>query len=79
MNKLLVVVTAATLHAWSVPAAAQQPAKDANVARALAKAEQTLVMAQCRLDWLKANASAPRTSPAYFSFMAECLTRTATD
>jgi hypothetical protein len=46
--------------------------------RASAKAEQSLVMASCKLDWLRGHAGVSRSSPEFFTFMASCLTRQAT-
>lgn len=61
----------------TVPAAAQTTKPATPVA--LAKAEQSVVMATCKLDWLKTHGAAPRTQPVYFAFMAECLSKTASN
>jgi len=47
--------------------------------RAIAKAEQSVAMATCKLDWLKTHVGVSRSSPAYFGFMAECLSKTASN
>jgi hypothetical protein len=72
----LTVATAINLAIIGAVHAQTAKQQEAN-AKAVAKAEQSLVMSQCKLDWLRDHAGASRTSPAYFTFMAECLTKTA--
>lgn len=60
----------------STSAYAETPKQAASREARLAKAEQTAVMASCKFEALKKNVG-KTSSPAYFSFMAECLTRSA--
>lgn len=49
---------------------------NAATAKQIATAEQAAVLAACKFEFLKTHDENTR-SPAFFSFMAECLTSTA--
>jgi len=76
-NVIIATLAVATLINATAIASAQTAKQIESNAKAVAKAEQSVVMSQCKLEFLKTNVGTSRTSPAYFTFMAECLTRTA--
>ena len=74
MSKLYIMLVASVLVIPAIAHAQTAKQLEAN-AKAIAKAEQAVAMSGCKLEWLQKNPGVPRTSPTYFGFMAECLTR----
>ncbi len=72
-----VLASLAIILAPTLPAIGQTAKQVESNGRAIAKAEQSLVLASCKLDWLRGHAGVSRSSPEFFTFMAACLTRQA--